>query len=1138
MTSEPPSNQLLPSLTALKDAHSALLQSRRSDGETEALLDAAERFIQAGQQTGVLLDSDDERDVAQSLMNYWANVLLRAGRDLSDATLDEFDPMQAPELPDELQPFVGLEPFDQQQHDLFFGRERLIEQMVERLKTTFFLFVVGSSGSGKSSLVLGGVLPKLKVNALPDSAQWRYLPPIVPGADVLANLARITCPPDMLLVEWTVTFQQQALADPTYLRCLFDAASDQPTVLVVDQFEEIFTLGDDPVARQALIDNLLECSISEVGRHFVILTVRSDFEDRVALIPPLQAAFERGQVRVTALSAAELREAIERPAQRVGLRFEDGIVEELIREILGEPAGLPLLQFTLLKLWENRERNRVTWDVYRRVGGGRLALARSADEFFDRLIPEEQVTARRILLRMVRPSEGLEFTSNRVRRDALYQGGEARDRVDRVIAKLVQARLVRVTSGDTPIEDQFSVAHEALVRNWPRLVEWLEEERAAIAMRRRLESKAAEWARLGRNTAGLLDEVQLVEAERWLNSSEAAYLGYDPRLRDLVIASRSLLEKERREQEAVRQRELDQARQIAAEQQARAEAERQQAEAERKRAASERQASRRLRVLAGLVTLVAVLAVGLAVWAVDLQRNEFAARQESQRQAAEARAALATAESAAQAADVARQTADVARTVAETERLKAEEERQNAEAERQNAERQALLARAGELAAQSLAARERPQLALLLASEAVSSTLRVAIEPPPVATAALSEALQLTRGSGVAQALNTAVSADGRVVVTQPDADSLAIWDVQGTNLVQRPQRLTVVGAVALWLSADGRWLLVADEQRLVLYDLQSADVVASGRELNTARPLEAVAFSANGQLLAVSGANSRDITLLATADGTAAARTLTGHTGAVRALAFSNDLRWLLSGSNDGTAKLWNLGSANPSATTLNPRGAITAVAFSPNLVWLATGSEDNDVHLWRFSGNGILGNTPIVLEAHQETVTFVRFSPDSRWLTTAGLDRTPRLWDLSRPTAERPRAGTLAGHTNTISTLAYSPDGRWLATASADQSILLWDLNAPNPADIRIPLFGHDQAVTVVGFLADNNAMLSLGDDQELRLWSVPPATREERIAQIQTLTLEQQVELACRTAGRSLLPNELQRAGLPPTYPLSCR
>ena len=245
---------------------------------------------------------------------------------------------------------------------------------------------------------------------------------------------------------------------------------DVPAVVVVDQFEELFTLCRDVAQRQAFADCLLHLLDAPDAGHVVILTLRTDFVDQVASLPALQPRFEAAIALVTPLSADELREAIVGRAARIGLKFEDGLVDALVRDILGEPAGLPLLQFTLLKLWEGRERNRITWAAYRRLGGGRLALERTAEAFYDGLIPEEQVTCKRILLTLARPGDGLEVTRRRVRREALFKAGEAHDRVERVLERLVEARLVRLTVGDTPADTQAEVAHEALVRNWPRLV--------------------------------------------------------------------------------------------------------------------------------------------------------------------------------------------------------------------------------------------------------------------------------------------------------------------------------------------------------------------------------------------------------------------------------------------------------------------------------------------------------------------------------------------------------------------------------------------------------------------------------------------------------------------------------------------
>jgi hypothetical protein len=351
--------------------------------------------------------------------------------------------------------------------------------------------------------------------------------------------------------------------------------------------------------------------------------MRTDFETFILRLPGFQPFFEQAVVRVTPLNPAELREAIERPAEAVGLKFEEGVVEALLQDILGEPAALPLLQFTLLKLWEHRDRNRITWDAYGRLGGGRLALARSADELYESLIPEEQITARRILMRLVRPGEGLEVTSSRIRRADLYLAGEARDRVDRVLQKLIDARLLRLTEGDTAADRQVEVAHEALVRNWPRLVEWLDEERERIRERVRLTEAAEQWEQIGRDPSALLRGALLDAARRYtdLNQTEAAF----------VQASEAARRAEEEAREAARRRELDQARALAEEQRQRAETERQWGE-------YQAQIANRLRTRALLLTVISLVAALLATATgyTSLAAWRNLAEAQTQRAAAEA----------------------------------------------------------------------------------------------------------------------------------------------------------------------------------------------------------------------------------------------------------------------------------------------------------------------------------------------------------------------------------------------------------------------------------------------------------------------------------------------------------------------
>ena len=243
-------------------------------------------------------------------------------------------------------------------------------------------------------------------------------------------------------------------------------------------------------------------------------------------------------MQVTPLERDELREAIEEPARRVGLVFERSLVDKLIDDTFGEPGSLPLLQFTLTRLWQTRRRNKVLLEAYAALGGARLALATVANAVFEKLIPQEQEAAKRTFLRIVRPGQGLEVTNQRIAEHELFTPGEDHDRIRRVLDKLVCEGLVRRTLGLRPEDTQIEVAHEALVRNWPLLVGWLNDERAAIVARKRLADKVAEWVRHGRGQDALLDPVQLADAERWLDSADAIKLGAIPNLADLIDASR------------------------------------------------------------------------------------------------------------------------------------------------------------------------------------------------------------------------------------------------------------------------------------------------------------------------------------------------------------------------------------------------------------------------------------------------------------------------------------------------------------------------------------------------------------------------------------------------------------------------
>jgi DNA/RNA endonuclease G (NUC1) len=300
---------------------------------------------------------------------------------------------------------------------------------------------------------------------------------------------------------------------------------------VVDQFEEVLTLCENHATRERFAEALMRFVEHGSGNNRVILTVREDFVNEATQLSALSPLRDNPEVRFSPppLSVRELRRVIEKPAELVGLRFDQGIVDDLIKEVAGEATALPMLQFALLKLWNHRDRNRITWDVYRKVGSPREALKRTADAVFAELKTlENEQAAERIFVALVQPNVGAEFVRRRVRRETLRQI-EASDRVDRTLDRFVNAGLIRKTPGLEPDDDRFEVVHEALIRNWPRLGEWLAKKRNQSEKELQLISTARLWRESGRSPGYLLTDTALDEARRHANAS--------PELAELVAAS-------------------------------------------------------------------------------------------------------------------------------------------------------------------------------------------------------------------------------------------------------------------------------------------------------------------------------------------------------------------------------------------------------------------------------------------------------------------------------------------------------------------------------------------------------------------------------------------------------------------------
>lgn len=486
----PPVAEPLLTLVKLREAHVRLMQDYGDfdDAPTAAFLDRIADFQARAAAAGANIAGPDERFEVQSTINYWQTVRINAGQRPQTVLLGDFDHEAAVRAAGETPPYKGLAPFQTSDNAFFSGRYDLVRAMVAMVKAHRLLALTGLSGSGKSSAVRAGLIPDLAAgaddcgddNASTDSSSWHYPAPILPGADPLAALEAVYGPIN-------------AAAD---LPAALDRAGTT-VLLAIDQLEEVFTLCDeeDPRAcdrRDRFLDALVAAATAGTHRHVIVITMRSEFDVNVQKHAAFGKLFNDGRIVIEAMSPADLRKAIEEPAKRLGVNFDPGLIDELMSRVQGEPAGLPLLQFTLLELWKRRDGGGPMRTAdYEALGGNpRIILARRADEIFAGMLPEKQNQVKNIFMRLVE-IEKLEATSRRIKRSDLDSlGGNIVD----ALALLVDNGLVRASPAGaiTPATD-IEIAHEALIRNWQRLTDWVKESYGEQVNRKAFANRAEQW---------------------------------------------------------------------------------------------------------------------------------------------------------------------------------------------------------------------------------------------------------------------------------------------------------------------------------------------------------------------------------------------------------------------------------------------------------------------------------------------------------------------------------------------------------------------------------------------------------------------------------------------------------------------
>ena len=762
-------------------------------------------------------------------------------------------------------------------------------------------------------------------------------------------------------------------------------------------------------------------------------------------------------------------------------------MERLVADAAGEPGVLPLVQETLVLLWERLERRFLPLTAYEALvlprssygpastaerTGLQVAMARRADGALADLSEAQRSVARRIFLRLVQFGEGRADTRRQQPVAALRATTDDPALFDPTLDHLAGHRLLTL-GGDERGGRTVDIAHEALIHGWPCLDRWLTERREAEQIRRRLEAKADEWVRLGRGTAGLLDAVELAEGNRWLEGPDAVDLGHGEALPALVQASREAAEEARRRDEAIRARELEQARALAA--------------SGARRAREQSRAAARQRIwfmVAGILAVVTTTALVAALLGRTREEAERARAEVAQEQAdLQARVAQAVAH------------ANDARL-----QLSLHQDKQAAlsvlQAYRLNGGTKGAARGAVDEALRAVLA--EPNFASILDTGAAVDAVAFSPDGETLLTGDREGSLQrwtMAETGAVADAWpahdwvsSVAFSPDGKRVASGGHDRTVRLWDVSAspgtaerTLDVEFRVSSVAFGVIGPSLAAAG------DNGAVLVWNLANIDAppvsLPSG-----ASAVQSLAFAPDGQTLAAAGFGTSTLQLWDLARPTAPPTDLSVPMVTFESVAFDAGGR-LAAGGSDGVVRYWQNGPWLEPALLTNPEDsdAIVAVAFHPDGTTLAAAhGRSGNTWLWDLGEGRIVGR----LHGHGGVITSLAFDDGGRALATGGGDNTVRVWDIGAP----PTPNLLYGHAAEVWAVAYGPDGRLLASGDRTGRLLLWDthdLTAP-----ARPLVGHSAAITSIAVNPTGTTLASGSSDGAVLLWSLANPSEPHRL------------------------------------------
>ena len=964
-------------------------------------------------------------------------------------------------------PYKGLRPFVETDVGIFYGREKPLQRILQRLiedgPYQRFLAIVGASGSGKSSLVNAGIIPALHRGDLAGSENW-FVTRMTPGNNPLRRLEMALLSIAFGDSDWISNRLHES--PQGLVEVVADIMSEgDELVLVIDQFEEVFTQADDSQQQAHFLRNLFSAVHAPDSRVRVVIVLRADFYDRPLLYPGFGDLLRDRTEIILPLQAHELESAIAKPAEQVGLKVEADLVAAMVNDVSQQAGALPLLQYALTELFEQREGRMLTHAAYQKGGGISGALSRRADELYEKQNIMGREAIRQLFLRLVTIGEGVEDTRRRVRWSELTSIAPTKTHpLWAVLDGYGKYRLLTFDHDPITREPTVEVAHEALIRTWGRLHQWVEEDRQNLLIQRRLATAALEWHSNGHETGYLasgarLAQFELLADERFiiLTDHEKAYL------------------------------------------------------------AASSQARRRAKqwgqlFVAGLMVFSAVaLALAGLAWTAQRQAQHAEATAVFDRNRANREATIARSRELASTALNRTDRLDLAL-------LLSLESGRAADTFEAHSSLLTLL-------------QSNPRLLTFLhghtervrdvAFSPDGQLLASAGQDGRIILRDANTHLPIRELVGMTGAVNAvAFSPDGRLLASGGTDALVYLWDVQTGERIGEPLPGHTDSIWRMAFSPDGKMLATASQdQTLILWDVAERQAIGNPLTGHSDAVYD-VAFSPDGRFIA-SGSADGTVRLWDTKTGEAVGDSLTGHTNWVWSVAFSPDGQRLVSGSADTTLIIWDVVTHEAlRQISTGHTGWVRSVAFSPDGQMIVSGSADGTLRVWS-TENGELIALP--LTGHQDAVWRVAFSPDGSLLASASADKTLILWDIHQQvplsphifdTADSASSVTfspdgqwlavgggsdiwlwkdnsdnhpivLEGHIGPITSVAFSPNGQLLASGSADHTIILWDMATHEP--IGEPLIGHTEVVFGVAFNPDGRLLASGGDDGTVIVWDM---------------------------------------------------